>query len=605
MVSIKNFAQKEMQNIRIGYHKVQYIAAGDSVNNLQQAEAYHAAGKYLYSQHSDLNLGIAKDNYWVTFKVINPSSLEKEFIINLENPRLNDISVYIKDSQRLIHEYRLGDYFPFSTRMIYQNYFAIPINFNDAATQTVFLFIRHKGNTLQVPIKLLNNNSFYKSLENNYIITGITTGVLLLTFLFAVFFFIQSKSRMFGVYALYALFLWAWLWNTEGYGFQFIYPTHPEWATRIGPGLSVLVLVFFIACCLQFCKSFDVKSRLRKVLNALMYMLAIWGMLPFLLFIEISNSNMRLFLSVHFTLEILSVLLLISYLLWVAITKNKIVWFYFAAVIISMLFSAILVAKHSGWLDLPVSSGIFMGMGSIIEMIVMTAGITLQFYTYKKEKEALLISYLQQQKDINQQILMTEEAERKRIARELHDDIGAGLTRITLMSDAAKNKLNVSAKEIEEIALTCRRLVGNMGEIVWSLNPENNSLEALIAYLREELHKLLEYSGIEYSIHLPESGSGILLSNEQRRNILLVTKEVVHNAVKYSHATNIAVHSKILLNNLNVLVKDDGHGFDETMVRKGNGLRNIRQRIQELGGTISINSEAVKGTTVEFNVKIS
>ncbi|HSN62006.1 MAG TPA: histidine kinase, partial [Ferruginibacter sp.] len=273
--------------------------------------------------------------------------------------------------------------------------------------------------------------------------------------------------------------------------------------------------------------------------------------------------------------------------------------------IISMVCSAILVAKHTGWLNLPVSSGTFMGMGSIIEMIVMTAGITLQFYSYKKEKEELLISYLEQQKAINQQILMTEEAERKRIARELHDDIGAGLTRITLMSDAVKNKINVSAKEIEEIAQTCRRLVGNMGEIVWSLSPENNSLEALIAYLREELHKLLEYSGIEYSIHLPESGNGMLLSNEQRRNILLVTKEVVHNAVKYSNAANISIHSKILLNNITVFVKDDGNGFDETIVRNGNGLRNIRQRIQELGGTISINSEAGRGTIVEFNVKIN
>ena len=608
LVSTKLFAQPvmELQNIRLGYDNIQYIAAGDSVNNLQQAEAYYSAGKFTDSKHPDLNLGIAKDNYWVTFSISKPPGLENNFILNLENPRLNDVLAFIKTKNNVLKKFRFGDYYPFSTRLINLNYFAIPIDFKEANMQTIFLFIRHKGNTLQVPIKLLSYNSFYQSLENNYIITGITTGVLLLTFLFALFFFIQSRSRMFGVYALYALFMWAWLWNTEGYGFQYIYPSHPEWATRIGPGLSVLVLVFFIACCLQFCKSFDNSSRLRKILHVLMYLLAVWGILPFLRFVNTSNEeNMRLFLAVHFTFEILSVLLLISYLLWVSITKNKIVWFYFAAVIITLICSTILVAKHTGLVDLPVSSGTFMGMGSIIEMIVMTAGITLQFYNYKKEKEKLLISYLQQQKAINQQILLTEETERKRIARELHDDIGAGLTRIALMSEAAKNKVNVSAREIDEIAQTCRRLVGNMGEIVWSLSPENNSLEALVAYTREELHKLLEYSGIQYNLYLPEFEKDIQLTNEQRRNILLITKELVHNAVKYSQAKNIIVQASMLHNDFIVSVKDDGDGFDEATVKHGNGIRNMRQRILELGGHLTISSEAAQGTHGKFRVTIN
>ncbi len=605
--SLLSMAQKREtnQSIRIGYRQLQYIAAGDSINYLPQAQEYFAAGKYLFSLHPDLNLGIAKDNYWVTFAVSHTNAAGKEFFINLENPRLNDVTVYITQKSRLVKQFHMGDNFPFYKRALYQNFFSFPVVLMAKDTQRIFLFIKHKGNTLQVPIRLMDNNSFHQSIENNYLVTGITSGVLFLTFFFALFFYLQSRSRLFSMYALYVFFLWAWLWSTEGFGFQYFYPDIPDWATRLGPGMSVIVLTFFIACCLEFCKPYDNKSLLRKILKGLMFILAVWGMLPFFTFIDISKTDsMKLFLSVHFLLNIGSILLLITYLLWVSIARNKLVWYYFSAVSISMVCSAIIIGKHSGWLDLPVSSGTFMGCSIIIEVIVMTAGITQQFYRYKKEKEEMLLAYLEQQKQITQKIIMTEEAERKRIGRELHDDIGAGLTRITLMSDAAKNKANVSAKEIEEIAQTCRRLVGNMGEIVWSLNPENNSLELLIAYMREELHKLLEYSGIAYSLLLPEFNSSIKLNNAQRRNILLVTKESVHNAVKYSQAKNINIIAELNNNVLNFKIDDDGIGFNESTVRNGNGLRNIRQRIQEIDGSISFISLEAKGTQVAFSVPI-
>jgi signal transduction histidine kinase len=595
----------QMLNVRIGYKQLHHIAAGDSVNNLAEAGEYFSAGKYSESLHPDLNLGIAKDNYWVTFAVTNHSAQKKDFYINLENPRLNDVSVYILRDKVLVAEYRMGDNYPFEQRTLHQNFFAFPLHFDTACTQRVFLFIKHKGNTLQVPIKLLSGNSFQRSIENNYLLTGITTGVLFLTVFFGLFFYMQSANSLFFLYALYTFFLWAWLWSTEGFAFQYLYPHVPDWATRLGPAMSVLAAVFFIACCLKFCQPYDSSSRIRKVLKVCMYLAAAWATIPFLPFLDISSpTNMKTYLTIHFFLNICSILLLVAYLLWVSISKNRVVWYYFAAVFISMACSFILIAKHSGWMDLPTSSGNFMSIGSIIELLLMTAGITQQFYRYKKEKELMLLAYLEQQKQITTKILLTEEAERKRIARELHDDIGAGLTRITLMSDAARNKTNVSVKEIEEIAQTCRRLVGNMGEIVWSLDPENNTLGLLMAYMREELHKLLEYSGIEYNLQLPESNTLVELSNEQRRNLLLVTKEVVHNAVKYSGANHIKIGGTFFNRTLELIVTDNGSGFDENTVRKGNGLRNIRQRIQEIGGTFALRSGEGTGTTVQYSVVI-
>ncbi len=195
--------------------------------------------------------------------------------------------------------------------------------------------------------------------------------------------------------------------------------------------------------------------------------------------------------------------------------------------------------------------------------------------------------------------------ERQRIAREMHDDIGAGLTQITLMSESAKNKIaNAGSKELEDIADTSRQLVSNMSEIIWSLNAENKTLEQLCAYLREQLNKQLEYSGMEYHIHLPENGKEIILSNEQRRNILLVTKEIVNNAIKYSAAKNISI--KVFFENklFHCFIDDNGEGFDTTRLHNGNGLKNIEQRVKELNGWFEIDAAPGKGSRFAYYIPI-
>lgn len=204
------------------------------------------------------------------------------------------------------------------------------------------------------------------------------------------------------------------------------------------------------------------------------------------------------------------------------------------------------------------------------------------------------IAELERQKEIDK--------ERQRISREMHDDIGAGLTQITLMSESAKTKHGT--EELDDIAQTSRQLVSNMSEIIWSLSPENKTLEQLLSYLREQLNKQLEYSGMNYSIQLPESGSQLVLSNEQRRNILLVTKEIINNAVKYSKARNISVNAILRDNNLDFEIADDGAGFDITIKQSGNGLKNIRHRIEELGGIVVVESAPGKGSRFFYNIPL-
>ncbi len=195
--------------------------------------------------------------------------------------------------------------------------------------------------------------------------------------------------------------------------------------------------------------------------------------------------------------------------------------------------------------------------------------------------------------------------ERQRISREMHDDIGAGLTQITMMSVSAKSKLGEDGgKELNDIAETSRQLVSSMSEIIWCMNPENRTLDQLIAYLREQLNKQLEYCGMNYTVVLPNETAAVVLSNEQRRNIVLVTKEIVNNAIKYSGAANISVNMTLSKNSLIFKIGDDGEGFDTAKIYTGNGLKNIRQRVEEVGGALTIVSGKGSGSVFSFNIPL-
>jgi signal transduction histidine kinase len=228
----------------------------------------------------------------------------------------------------------------------------------------------------------------------------------------------------------------------------------------------------------------------------------------------------------------------------------------------------------------------------VLILIAITLATARYIYQYKLRKR---IRELEKEKAL--------EEERKRISREMHDDIGAGLTRITLMSELAKHSA-ANKEKLEEIANASRQLVSNMSEIIWSLNPEHRSLNQLLSYLREDLVKLIEPSGIDFTIEFPEEAKELLLSNEQKRNILLVTKEVVHNAVKHSKARSISIKAKVKEDNLRITIIDDGVGFDIDQVSNGNGLKNLQHRFTELEAQFAINTAPGKGVITSFSIPL-
>ncbi len=193
------------------------------------------------------------------------------------------------------------------------------------------------------------------------------------------------------------------------------------------------------------------------------------------------------------------------------------------------------------------------------------------------------------------------EKERNRISRDMHDDLGSGLTKIAILSEVAKQKLMQPEKakeQIDKIAVSSRELVDNLQDIIWVLNPKNDSLESLSAYICEYGLKYFESLSVQMHFDYPAEFSATHLGEEQRRNIFLTVKECFQNIAKHAWCNNVFVSIAENPGEITIGIKDDGKGFDEKTVRLfANGLKNMENRIQHAGGVFTIISAPGKGTS--------
>ncbi|MCL2073626.1 MAG: histidine kinase [Marinilabiliaceae bacterium] len=202
------------------------------------------------------------------------------------------------------------------------------------------------------------------------------------------------------------------------------------------------------------------------------------------------------------------------------------------------------------------------------------------------------------------QILKMERM-RTRIASDLHDDIGSTLSSINLISEIASQHAQESAlaKALSKIGTDSKVVLSSMDDIIWSVNPKNDSLSSLLVRLREYAIPLCESKNIALNMQAEDSIHSIKLEMDQRRNIFLIVKESINNAVKHSGCKNLTIDfSKT--HDLEILIQDDGCGFDPTSPSSRNGIVNIKRRAEQIGSELIINSEKEKGTIIRLRIKI-
>lgn len=200
------------------------------------------------------------------------------------------------------------------------------------------------------------------------------------------------------------------------------------------------------------------------------------------------------------------------------------------------------------------------------------------------------------------------ERERMRISKDMHDELGASLTKISLMSDLATRNLakpDQLKNDLNTISSASRNVASSMDEIVWAVNPKNDTLEKTIYYIVQFIEDYLSSTEVELSIDIPNKIPEIFVHAEVRHNLFLVIKESVNNIVKHAEASRVELKIMIETAGINFLLQDDGKGIDFSSIDQfSNGLTNMKKRIEDFNGTFKISKNEPSGTAINIHLPL-
>jgi signal transduction histidine kinase/ligand-binding sensor domain-containing protein len=203
------------------------------------------------------------------------------------------------------------------------------------------------------------------------------------------------------------------------------------------------------------------------------------------------------------------------------------------------------------------------------------------------------------------------ETERARIARDIHDQVGASLTQLALlgeMVEADKEDPQEAQGHARQISQTARETTHALDEIVWTVNPSNDTLDGLVNYICKHAQDYLAVAGVRYRLDAPAQLPKTAISPETRHNVFLAAKEAVTNIVKHSGATEAAIRLWLEAEHFTLEIQDNGRGpagLKEKAAESRNGLRNMRKRMEDVGGRFSIGPAPQGGTVVGLTVPLA
>jgi len=239
----------------------------------------------------------------------------------------------------------------------------------------------------------------------------------------------------------------------------------------------------------------------------------------------------------------------------------------------------------------------FMGLGGICLLAAVGGSVRI----IEKRRMLGRLKYLEQEHAL--------ERERARIAQDLHDEMGAKLCRISFLSEHARrmdSEPSEMRRQIASISDTSREVLYSLDEIVWAVNPQNDALEHVASYVGHYSQEYFQETGIECELDIPAQMPSHPLSSQLRHQLLLAVHEAFTNVLKHSGATRCHVSINCAGSSLEIIISDNGSGFDPDLMSdgdsktNGNGLRNMHRRLTAIGGFCRIKSGVKSGTIVSF-----
>lgn len=489
---------------------------------------------------------------------------------------------------------------------------------HDSATIIAELgFIKTYLNTIRPRlIHAAQTDIFMSSLRSEHnniqLVTYVFCGLLLMMILFSLASFIQGANKEFLYYSGYAFFLGGMLFAKALFDFKasntsFFIESYLDFIMQC---LGHMFYLFFMQ------RFLDTKHKhpfLYKLYN-IGIVLLITSMLAFTLLHYFTNAFAVQNLVENVTKVLLLVMVVIFLVYSIRHWKDRLLRFLFwgnGLLFLFSLISQLAVMQENIFKKVPGILGtalFYYEIGLFLELVLFLAGLNYknrkQLIAQTKERESLKAQNQLQEIEKQLAILKAQQQERERISADMHDELGAGMTAIRLMSEIARNKMKENTPvEIDRISSSANEVLNKMNAIIWSMNSGNDTLDNLVSYIRSYAYDYFENTPVDCRVITPEQIPAKELSGDKRRNVFLCVKESLNNVLKHSQASTLTISITTTTDKLCIVIADNGVGINLEKIRQfGNGLKNITRRMESIGGSFTI--EANNGTITKLELPL-
>jgi len=442
----------------------------------------------------------------------------------------------------------------------------------------------------------------------NLIVQMLFEGFLICQLLYVLSQWLIIRRREYLYYLFYITLIWLYFLSKQEqlFGMDILFTRWPPLRVYIGKSLLILpyfVYFRFVRSFLEIPRDYPRLNRWIIVMERFLLAYALFDVL-FMLFTLNSGVQIRLYsivFAIVFLVTIGFIVYLIRYrqpLIYFILTGSLLVA---TGHILGLTTSYLQYVRH---IDLGIPDiFIFPQAGIMLEVLCFTAGLSYKNRKIEKEKIAGQERLIEQLK-ANELLQTRMQHIRNKIAQDLHDDIGSTLSSISILSDLAirGNSGSQSLETMNEIKDSSLLLMERMDDIVWSINPRNDSLENLLMRVRHFATTLFEAKGIDYTIDIQQHVDQVRLPIEYRQHIYLILKEAINNLVKYAQASQAVIEVSFDQQHLLLCVRDNGCGFVVGGSARGNGVTGMQRRAELMNARVAIASSPGQGTAIRLQV---
>jgi signal transduction histidine kinase len=545
-----------------------------------------------------LTFGDATVPWWQTFQVYHNANKRKTFILWFSRRNVDSIQVWQKfpnDSLTFLGTFGVSAHD--SDRFLLTNGYYSALTLHPGLNQ---LYIRasNKTGTAYMGYQVLSSERFKIQSRYHVIYFGLFVGVAFISLIFCFLMFSTYSDKSYLFYGLYVIAILL----RESFN-------HAAWFTLNASMQRHCVSLFLGGSFGLFLRYFLRLWDYNKAFDSFVkyYCLSFYILIPFFAFTVDDEQQ----LTSKILLQLILAALLFNNVLILAYTIN---WYnrsiqakvVFWAYLPLFAFSFLNVMRN---MNLIPNYGILqhgMMLGFLFEIAIFTIAFV-RFYRKSKSSQNDLINQIEiGEKSRALAVKKAENRVKEEIARDLHDDIAASVSSIRILSKIAKEQSLKDNKNIsslfEQINQNAQSTLDNISDLIWTLRPHEDPFINLADRMRAYAMTMLENEEVEYELNMPKEIPDVEIELNTRRNLLVVYKEAMNNAIKHSACSKIKIDFRFQVGRAIMSIQDNGKGFDQQAQQNGigQGLKKMQDRAKDIGATLAIRSAPGKGTTVEI-----